>query len=75
MVSMSGVTIFVVNNTADVVQNNYNSGNIVDTIASSVSYTLPGFVTTLVLTGTANVNGTALVGDNSLVGNAGNDIL
>jgi Ca2+-binding RTX toxin-like protein len=65
--------LFVVDNTADVVIATGTHG--ADTIQSSVSYTVPTSVNTLVLSGSANLVGTAVGGNNSLVGNAGSDTL
>jgi trimeric autotransporter adhesin len=65
-------TTFAVNNAADVVVNNYGMP---DTVMSSVGYTLSTGVTALVLTGSANLTGTAVSGNNSVVGNAGYDVL
>ena len=64
LVGGTGNDLFVVNNTADTVQS--ASTTAIDTITSSVSFTLPANVNTLVLTGTGAVKGT---------GNAGNDWL
>ncbi|MBQ0823847.1 cadherin-like domain-containing protein [Microvirga sp. HBU67558] len=52
------------------------SGQGVDTVRSSVSYSLNGtHVEKLVLTGTADVNGTGNRLDNTLTGNAGDNVL
>jgi Ca2+-binding RTX toxin-like protein len=72
LVGAYGRDLLVVNNAADVV----NVGGGGDTIQSSVSYTLPANVNdTLVLTGSANLAGTAVSGNNVIIGNAGNDTL
>jgi Ca2+-binding RTX toxin-like protein len=67
----SGNDVFVVNNASDVVI----AGTGTDTILSSASYVLPTGVQILQLTGTANITGTAISGNNLLSGNAGNDVL
>jgi Ca2+-binding RTX toxin-like protein len=51
------------------------AGEGVDTVRSSISYTLPVNVEGLVLEGTANLNGTGNVLANSLTGNAGHNVL
>ncbi|MCE4536433.1 PA14 domain-containing protein [Pelomonas sp. P7] len=74
--------VYIVDNAADVVVEAANAGW--DTIRSSVTYTLPANVETLILTGTSAINGTGNGGDNTLIGNsaantldggAGNDVL
>ena len=72
LVGGAAPTTFVVNNAADVVVNSYG---VPDTVMSSVGYTLSTGVTALVLTGSADLIGTAVSGNNSIVGNAGNDVL
>jgi Ca2+-binding RTX toxin-like protein len=47
----------------------------IDTIKSSVSYTLPAQVENLVLLGTANINGTGNSLNNLIIGNTGNNML
>jgi len=47
----------------------------IDTIKSSVSYTLPAYTEILQLTGTADLNGTGNSLDNVIYANAGNNVL
>jgi Ca2+-binding RTX toxin-like protein len=65
LVGGTGNNLFIVNNLNDVVTVGAVHGN--DTIQSSVSFTLPANVATLVLTGTSSVVGTA--------GNSMNDLI
>ena len=83
--TMSGGTgddTYVVDSTSDIV--NENAGEGVDTVESSVTWTLGANVERLTLTGTTAINGTGnaldnvLTGNsaaNTLTGNAGNDVL
>jgi Ca2+-binding RTX toxin-like protein len=73
---------YVVDNTLDVVMENTNEG--IDSISSSVTYTLGANIEQLVLTGTTAINGTGNAMDNVITGNsaintltggAGNDSL
>jgi trimeric autotransporter adhesin len=73
LVGGSGSDLFVVNYASDIVTVGTSLG--ADTIQASVSYTLPMNVNTLTLTGTSNLVGVALAGNNSIVGNAGSDTL
>jgi len=72
---VSGIdnNLFVVNSASDVVFNAYTTN--IDSVQSSASYTLPANVTTLVLTGTSNLVGTANSGPDTLVGNSGTNTL
>src|SRR5262249_13976283 len=62
---------FMVTDTSDVVIGNGG----VDTVKSSVSYTLPTGIDNLYLTGSANVTGTGNSGSNIIIGNAGTDVI
>ena len=82
MMGGTGDDTYVVDNAGDVVSENANAG--IDTVLTSITYTLPTNVENLTLTGTAAVNGTGntlanvMTGNdaaNSLSGLAGNDTL
>ena len=69
---MSGGTgddTYVVDNTSDTVTENANEG--IDTIESSVTYTLKANVEALLLTGSSAINGTDNTLSNLLIGNSG----
>ncbi|PKN89270.1 MAG: hypothetical protein CVU51_01070 [Deltaproteobacteria bacterium HGW-Deltaproteobacteria-1] len=77
-----GNDMYIVDNTGDVVTENASEG--IDTVNSSVTYTLAANVENLTLTGTAAISGTGNTLDNYLTGNnavntltggAGNDTL
>ena len=51
------------------------AGNGVDTVRSTISHVLAANVDNLVLTGSANINGTGNSGANVITGNAGNNVL
>ncbi|MCC6965849.1 MAG: putative Ig domain-containing protein [Nitrospira sp.] len=69
----AGNDTFVVDNTQDTVTEGISQGT--DTIQSLVSYTLPGNVENLTLTGYYNVDGTGNLLDNVIIGNSGNNKL
>ena len=82
MVGGAGNDTYIVDNAGDLITEKANEG--IDTVQSSVSYTLGAYVENLVLTGTAVINGTGNGGHNTIVGNgaantlsggSGNDIL
>ncbi|MDP3480644.1 MAG: calcium-binding protein [Desulfoprunum sp.] len=77
-----GNDIYVIDNTGDIVIENTNQG--VDTVQSSITYTLGANIENLTLTSTTAINGTGNTLDNVLTGNssintlmggAGNDTL
>ena len=73
MIGGLGNDTFVVDATTDVVTENLSEGN--DTILSAVTYTLSTNVETLVLTGSAVINGTGNTLNNFLTGNSATNTL
>jgi VCBS repeat-containing protein len=69
----AGNDTYIVNDTTDTVVENANEGN--DTVQSSATYTLSDNVETLILTGTANIDGTGSAQANTITGNAGDNVL
>ena len=73
MIGGAGNDNYVVDNTADLVTELANEG--VDSVTSSVTYTLGGNVENLTLTGTTAINGVGNALDNVLTGNSANNML
>src|SRR6266581_1015626 len=73
MVGGTGNDTYIVDSTSDVVTENLNEG--IDTVNSSVTYTLSANVENLTLTGTAAINGTGNALDNILTGNSAANVL
>ncbi len=73
MVGGAGNDTYVVDNVGDTVTENANEG--VDTVQSSLTYTLGGNVENLTLTGTTAINGTGNALDNVLTGNSAVNVL
>ena len=70
-----GNDTYIVDNVGDIVTETSTIATEIDTVNSSVTYTLSANVENLTLTGTANINGTGNTLANSLTGNNGNNIL
>jgi Ca2+-binding RTX toxin-like protein len=68
-----GNDTYVVDNAGDVVTENANEG--IDTIQSSIAYTLGANVENLTLSGATAINGTGNALNNVLIGNSGNNRL
>lgn len=74
MIGLRGDDTYTVDNAGDVVQE--ASGGGTDTVKSSVTFSLRGgHVEHLLLTGSANINGTGNSKDNQITGNTGNNVL
>ena len=69
----AGHDTYVVDNVADVVVEAGASGT--DTVEASVTYQLPTHFERLILTGSADITGTANSGANDLIGNSGDNFL
>jgi len=70
-----GNDTYIVDNVGDVTTETSVDPNEIDTVKASVNFTLSANIENLVLTGTANINGTGNDLDNIITGNAGNNIL
>jgi Ca2+-binding RTX toxin-like protein len=73
MIGGAGNDIYFVDNPGDVVVENPGQGS--DAVFASVNYALTADVETLVLQGSANLNGTGNALANSMFGNSGNNTL
>jgi trimeric autotransporter adhesin len=69
----AGNDFYVVDSTADTAIELANEG--VDTVSATATFTLGAHIETLVLTGTANIDGTGNDQNNTITGNAGANVL
>lgn len=71
-----GNDTYHVDNVADVVAENTNHNEGIDTVVASITYTLADqYIENLTLSGAANNTGTGNASDNIIIGNAGNNTL
>jgi Ca2+-binding RTX toxin-like protein len=75
MIGGLGNDTYIVDNAADVVKETSTLITEIDTVQSSITYTLGSNVENLTLTGTSAINGTGNALDNTLIGNSGNNLL
>ncbi|WP_080996621.1 M10 family metallopeptidase C-terminal domain-containing protein, partial [Pseudomonas corrugata] len=75
LIGGAGNDTYVVDNLKDVVSETSTLASEIDTVRSSVSWTLGANLENLTLTGNAAVNGTGNALGNVLIGNAGNNVL
>ncbi|MCT7584588.1 VWA domain-containing protein, partial [Aliarcobacter butzleri] len=73
MIGGLGNDVYYVDSISDIVTENANEG--IDTVQSSVTYTLGANVENLTLTGTGKINGTGNTLNNILIGNSAANIL
>lgn len=75
MIGGLGKDSYVVDNIGDVIIETSTLSTEIDSVSSSISYTLGANVEKLTLTGSASINGTGNDLKNSLLGNSGNNVL
>jgi len=75
LIGGTGNDTYTVDNVSDIVTETSTFSTEIDTVNSSVTYTLSANVERLTLTGTANINGTGNTLANTITGNTGNNIL
>ena len=73
LVGLDGNDTYLVDNIGDLVVESANNG--IDTVQSTITYTLAANVENLTLTGAAAINGTGNTLDNLLLGNSANNTL
>jgi Ca2+-binding RTX toxin-like protein len=73
MIGGVGNDTYIVDSLGDVVTEQVNAG--IDTVNSSVSYTLSAHVENLILTESENLNGAGNDLNNTIIGNSGNNLL
>jgi len=73
LIGGQGNDTYIVDNASDIVTEEKDAG--IDTVQSSISYTLGSNLENLTLTGEASLNGTGNELDNILIGNSGDNIL
>jgi len=73
LIGGTGNDTYIVDTATDTIIENLNEGT--DLVQSSVTYTLSNNLENLTLTGTANIDGTGNILNNTITGNTGNNIL
>ncbi|QXH45707.1 hypothetical protein KSS93_22960 [Pseudomonas xanthosomatis] len=73
LIGGNGNDIFIVDNVGDLVVENYDEG--IDTVRSSITWSLGASLENLELTGNAAINGTGNELDNVLIGNSAKNVL
>ena len=73
LIGGGGNDTYVVDNVGDVIAESFNQG--IDTVESSITWTLKPNLENLTLTGTNAINGTGNTLNNTLTGNSGNNVL
>ncbi|MDD1426127.1 cadherin domain-containing protein, partial [Dolichospermum sp. ST_sed9] len=73
LIGGSGNDTYVVDNVGDIIAESLNSG--IDTVESSITWTLKTNLENLTLTGTTAINGTGNNLNNIIIGNTGNNVL
>ncbi len=73
LTGLGGNDTYVIDNVGDIVVENANEG--IDTVMSSVTYTLGANLEKLILTGNSSIDGVGNTKDNTIIGNSANNIL
>jgi trimeric autotransporter adhesin len=73
LIGGKGNNTFIIDNTSDVIQESFATHN--NILMSSVTYTLPTSINTMILTGSGNLTATGNAGNDSIRGNSGADVL
>jgi len=73
LIGGTGNDTYIIDNIGDIITEQLNAGT--DSAVSSINYTLHANVENLILSGTANINGTGNALANTILGNAANNLL
>jgi Ca2+-binding RTX toxin-like protein len=75
LIGGDGDDYYIVSGTGSTITEGSGGATGIDTVESSVTITLSGNIENLVLTGSANINGTGDAGNNTITGNIGDNTL